>query len=70
MAWYGDESLTVTVSQLGSVSQFNVLLIASPERKTETNRQTDKKINQKAAKNSWYLIFSSIIFALYITAEA
>lgn len=63
-AWHGDETRTVTVSQVGSVSKFNVLLISSPAKRAE--RQTDREINQKKS----YLVFSSVIFALYIAFEA
>ena len=31
-AWHGDENRTMTVSQVGSVSKFDILLISSPKR--------------------------------------
>lgn len=46
MAWYGDEIRTLTVSQVCSVSKFNVLLISSPE---ESKEKREREIYQRVA---------------------
>lgn len=46
IAWHGDEIDTLTVSEVGRVSKFNILLISSPEKR-ERERQIETDINPK-----------------------
>lgn len=50
MAWHGDEIRTMTVSQVGSVSWFNVLLIFSPKR--------EQRKKWRLVSRSHFLIYS------------